>query len=110
MKSNHVEKHTADYHADLIDSLKDSDEALAYLQVALEEYDDDGDYEAFMIALRNLAEAKGGINRLARTTHLNRQNLYRVLSKSGNPRLDTLSNIIHSLGFRLSVARLKTAP
>ncbi|WP_172440413.1 DNA-binding protein [Coxiella burnetii] len=29
--------------------------------------------------------------------HLNRQNLYRVLSKSCNPRLDTLSNIIHAL-------------
>jgi len=75
----------------------------------MEEYDEDGDYEAFMIALRNLAEAKGGINQLAKTTHLNRQNLYRVLSRSGNPRLDTLTNIIHSLGFRLSVSKLDEA-
>lgn len=97
----------ADYHVDLIESLKDDNEAEAYLQVALEEYDEDGDYEAFMLALKNLAEAKGGINELSKKTHLNRQNLYRVLSKSGNPRLGTLSNIIHALGFRLTVAKAK---
>ena len=101
-----IEKYTTDYHAELIELLKDPDEALTYLQVALDEYDEDRDYEAFMIALRNVAEAKGGINKLAERTHLNRQNLYRVLSKTGNPRFDTLCNIIHSLGFKLSVSKL----
>ncbi len=109
MYRHYNKEYIGDYHADLIESLKDPDEALTYLQVALEEYNEDGDYEAFMIALRNLAEVKGGINELSKATHLNRQNLYRVLSKSGNPRLDTLSNIIHSLGFRLSVTKLDEA-
>lgn len=109
MSRNNVKKHMTDYHKDLIESLKDDNEAEAYLQVALEEYDEDGDYEAFMLALKNLAEAKGGINELSKKTHLNRQNLYRVLSKSGNPRLDTLSNIIHALGYRLTVAKVKKA-
>lgn len=90
-----------------MEALKDDNEAEAYLQVALEEYDEDGDYEAFMLALKHLAEARGGINALAKKTHLNRQNLYRVLSKSGNPRLDTLSNVIHALGFKLTVSKLK---
>lgn len=109
MSKSDTKKYIADYHEDLIESLKDDNEAEAYLQVALEEYDEDGDYEAFMLALKNLAEAKGGINELSKKTHLNRQNLYRVLSKSGNPRLDTLSNIIHALGFRLTVTKAKKA-
>lgn len=109
MTKNYAKKHMADYRADLLESLKDDNEAEAYLQVALEEYDEDGDYEAFMLALKNLAEAKGGINVLSKKTHLNRQNLYRVLYKSGNPRLATLSNIIHALGFRLTVSKVKKA-
>jgi len=109
MTNKYNKKYTVDYQADLIESLKDPDEALAYLQVALEEYDQDGDYEMFMIALRNVTEAKGGINALAESTQLNRQNLYRVLSKDGNPRLDTLSTILHSLGFELSVKKLNEA-
>jgi probable addiction module antidote protein len=105
MNKNTIKRYTTDYQPELIESLKDEHEAEAYLQVALEEYDQDGDYEAFMIALKNLAEAQGGIHQLSKKTHLNRQNLYRVLSQSGNPRLDTLAKIIHALGFRLTVAR-----
>jgi probable addiction module antidote protein len=107
MTKNGAEKYIADYHTELIESLKDDDEAEAYLQVALEEYDEDGDYEAFMLALKHLAEEKGGISELSKKTHLNRQNLYRVLSKTGNPRLDTLLNIIHALGFRFKIAKAK---
>jgi DNA-binding phage protein len=66
MNKDIIEKHTTDYHQELIESLKSQDEAEAYLQVALDEYDNDGDYEAFMIALKNLAEAQGGINQLSK--------------------------------------------
>ena len=106
MTNKKENQNTVSYHEELIKSLKDPAEAEAYLNVALDEYDQDGDYEAFMIALKNLADATGGINELANKTHLNRQNLYRVLSKNGNPRLDTLSAIIHGLGFKLAVARV----
>jgi len=99
-------KNISDYHKDFIASLKDIDEAEAYLQVALAEYDDDGDYESFMLALKNLAEAQGGMQKLSRKAHLNRENLYRVLSHSGNPTLETLSKIIHALGFKLTVNKI----
>lgn len=49
-----------DYHHKLIESLSDRDQAMAYLKVALEEYEDDSDHNAFMRALRNVAEAQGG--------------------------------------------------
>ena len=51
-----------------------------YLKASLEE----GDMpEVFLMALRNVAEARG-ISKLARNAHLNRENLYKMLSKEGN--------------------------
>ena len=87
----------------LIESLKDPEEARVYLNVALEEYEKDGDSEAFLRALRDVAEARGGVSMLAEKTKLNRQNLYRTLSNQGNPRLDTLGNVLNALNLRLSI-------
>ena len=49
------------YEEWLVNSLKNKKEAATYLQVALEEYQTDGDLEAFLLALRHVAEAQGGI-------------------------------------------------
>lgn len=89
-----------DYH---IEELRDPGEAQTYLAVALEEYEKDGDPDAFLLALKDVAMAHGGISGLSNRTELNRQNLYRALSKEGNPRLSTVGTILHALGFRLSV-------
>lgn len=96
-------KNTTSYHNELIESLRDTKEADLYLRIAMEEYHEDGDVEALLLALRNIAEAKGGMSQLAKKTHLNRQNLYHVLSKKGNPTLDTLELILKSLGYRLAI-------
>lgn len=101
-----LEKETLDYHQELINSLKDTAEATAYLKIALEEYEEDKDPRFFLIALRNVAEARGGITELSRKTVLNRQNIYRALSGRGNPTFQTLDTIVHGLGFRLSVEPL----
>jgi DNA-binding phage protein len=45
-----------EYQQDLIEGLKNPEEAAAYLNAALEE----GDRETFLLALRNMAEANGG--------------------------------------------------
>ncbi len=42
----------------LIEDLKNPEEAKAYLEVALEEYEQDRDTEAFLMALRHVAEAQ----------------------------------------------------
>ena len=103
MSKKSILKNTTSYHDRLIESLKNPAEANLYLRVAMEEYHEDGDVEAFLIALRNIAEAKGGLSLLSRKTHLNRQNLYNVLSKKGNPTLDTLDLILKALGYKLSI-------
>jgi len=103
MNKSKLSKHTKSYHDDLIVALRDPKECYAYLQVALDEYQEDNDADALLIALRNVAEARGGITKLAKKTHLNRQNLYKALSKTGNPRLDTFGMILKGLGFHLSI-------
>jgi len=91
----------------LIEDLKDSEHAAAYLKAALEDYDEDRNTESLLLALRDIAKAQGGISELAKRTNLNRESLYRALSEKGNPKLETFELILHGLGFRLSVEPLK---
>jgi probable addiction module antidote protein len=95
------------FEDDLRERLADPEYARVFLDVALEEYEQDGDTEAFLLALRDVAEAQGGLTQLAKRTKLNRQNLYKALSSKGNPRLQTVETILHGLGFRLSVEPAK---
>jgi len=93
-------KKSKGYQPNLIESLKDAREAEAYLNAALEE----DDPELFLLALRNVAEAQGGVAQLADKTKLNRESLYRMLSERGNPEFRSLDALLHALGFRLAVA------
>jgi len=98
------------FKAALLEDLKDSSYAQTYLSVALEEYEKDKDVSSFLTALRDVAEAKGGITRLAEKTRLNRQNLYKTLSAKGDPKLNTIETVLHGLGYRLSVVPLNERP
>ena len=91
------------YQPKLLEALRDPEEAAEYLNAALEE----GDKELFLLALRNVADARGGLSKLAEATDLNRENLYRMLSERGNPEFYSLNALLHALGFRLAV-ELKT--
>jgi probable addiction module antidote protein len=87
------------YQEDLIEALKDPREAAAYLNAAMEE----GDRALFLLALRNVAEAHGGMAVVAEKSHLNRENLYRMLSNRGNPEIRSIVNLLQSMGLRLTV-------
>lgn len=93
----------------LIGKLRDPDAAQAYLEIALSEFEEDGNYAAFLQALNDVTKAQGGVGKLAQRTHLKRQSIYRVFSGQANPRLDTLASIIHALGYRLTVEPLNGA-
>ena len=85
----------------LIRELRQSPEfAAEYLRAALEE---DDEPEVLLIALRRIAEARGGIARVAKAAGVQREALYRALSKRGNPRLSTLVAVAKAVGLRLTV-------
>ncbi len=44
---------------------------------------------------------------LAVKTKLNRENLYRVLSKRGNPKLTTIRSLLDEMGLQLTVQSYK---
>lgn len=84
----------------LLDNLQDPEEAAAYLKAALA----DEDERVFLLALRDVLEAQGGdIKHLSEETNLNKQNLYRMLSKRGNPRLTSLKTVLHAIGFEIDI-------
>lgn len=87
----------------LVQALKDPAEAELYLNTALEVYSEDGNWQAFLLALRAVADAHGGIGKLSNKAGVNREHLYVILSAEGNPRLDTLGAILREFGLRLSV-------
>jgi probable addiction module antidote protein len=92
----------------VLEQLQNPEMAKAYLDVALEEYEEDGELAFFLEALRNVVEARFGMTHFAEKTGLNRQNLYRALSAEGNPELRTISLVLHNLGYRLSVQPIST--
>lgn len=93
------------YQDGLTESLKDPTEASEYLNAALE----DGEPEVFLLALRDVVGSYGGMGKLATSTSLNRENLYRMLSTKGNPEFFSLSTVLDAIGFRLAVEPKTTA-
>jgi len=87
---------TAKYVDGLYEDLRDPTEAAAYLNAAVE----DGDQYVLLLALRDVAEARG-IAQTAQAAGLNRENMYRILSATGNPQLSSLMSLLQSLGLRL---------
>ena len=91
------------YQDDLVERLKDHEFALEYLNAALEEskLGDEDSQKILLDALRDVAEAQGGIGPLARKAHVRRENIYRILSPTGNPELRTFTALIRAMGLEL---------
>jgi DNA-binding phage protein len=96
------------WHEYLIQRLAaDREKRVSYLDVALEEYQEDGDTPFFLIGLQNVIESQGGISEVAKKIDIAPQCLSDVLSSEEAPRLDTLNTILQALGCRLSIQPLK---
>ena len=92
---------TGDYHTEHIQWLKDPENAAGYLNAVIDEDDKD----ALLLALRNIAEAEGGMGAVAEKAHVKRESLYRMLSPRGNPALSNLLSILHGMGLKMKYSR-----
>src|SRR5258708_26237875 len=90
---------TEPYREGLLESLKNPEEAVHYLNACLE----DEDARVFLLALRDVADAHGGIRGLSQHAHLNRESLYHMLARSANPSLGSLAAVLDVCGLRLAV-------
>jgi len=87
-------------HEEVMGELLQDEELLAaYLDEAIHE-----GLDVFLVALGDAAKSKG-MTDIAMLTKLNRESLYKALSKTGNPKLITVSTALKALGLRLSIEK-----
>jgi len=80
----------------------DSDEVIAeYLAAALE----DDDPDAFLVAVRDVAKARG-MGDVAAKSGLGRESLYKALRPGALPRFVTVRSVLAALGVRLELVPL----
>jgi probable addiction module antidote protein len=89
------------YDDSLTESLTDPAEAAAYIDAVMEL----DDPTTLLLALRQVAKAHG-MAEVARRANVGDKTLFRALSETGNPTLDTVTKVLHSVGLRLSVTPL----
>src|SRR5437867_12746033 len=88
---------TVSYKKILREKLDDPETAAEYLTSCYEEGP-----EVVLVGLRDIAEAQGGVARAAELSKLNRESLYRLFSRDGNPRLSSLSSVLSALGLKVT--------
>lgn len=97
-------KASVSHHDELINELRaDRQLAVEYLSAALSELDDPNNRAAGLLAMRDVAEAYGGLGAVAQEAGINRESLYRALSPKGNPTLKTILAVMKAVGMKLSV-------
>jgi probable addiction module antidote protein len=73
-----------------------------YLEAALEE----NGIQSFLVALQNTIRATEGMTKTAEIAGVGRESLYKSLSESGNPQIETVDKILRQIGLRFSVTPL----
>lgn len=100
-KQKRIHRHFQEVVAE---QLQDPKNIALYLKIAAA----DEDEGVFLLALRNVVLARcKSVADLAKKTNLNEQNLYRMLSKNGNPRFDSLRSVLRATGIEMDFHPIK---
>jgi len=83
---------------------KNPDNAKAVKQAMIEEFIESPDMpiEDLLKALKEVIKVEG-VSKVAKETHLNRENLYRTFSEKGNPRIQTVNKVLNVFGYRIGI-------
>ena len=63
----------------------------------------DGDVNELLIAMGNIAKAKG-MSQIAKDTGLGRESLYKTFSADAKPRFETVMKVLDSFGVKLQAS------
>ena len=97
-------KLSGSYREYLVGELRaDPEFAVNYLREAFNSLGNHEERAVSMLAIRDVAQAYGGLAKIAEEAGISRESLYRALSPKGNPTLNTLLAVLASVGMRLSV-------
>ena len=81
----------------LLKDLAQPEFARGYLEAALQDFDKDGNIEILLLAMKDIAEAQGGIEELVRWANLSPQTLTYLLNTETPPQLDKVLDILSKL-------------
>ncbi len=101
-------KRTKSYESGLYERLRDPVYAKEYLRAALDDHEEGAD-AVFLLALRDIATANH-MTYIAEATGLNRESLYKMLSRCGNPGINSLKAVLNAVGLELSVELARERP
>lgn len=88
-----------DFKEWLMEELRDNPQACVdYINDVKEE----GDIRAYLLAIKDVIDANGGMSEIARKTKLSRGSMYKALSGARYPRIDTIDKIMNSIGIDTS--------
>jgi probable addiction module antidote protein len=83
---------------DMADNINSKEEVYAYLEAALAE----NNLETLFDVIGAIARSKG-MSQIARELGLNRESLYKALSREGNPSFATMTKVLDVLGYELKI-------
>jgi probable addiction module antidote protein len=89
------------YQEYLIESLKDSEEAAAYIEAILEA--ENPEPELLASALKDVIDARLRMNNLSEQAKLSWETLNKILSESGGTEIYNLVALLDALGFSLAI-------
>lgn len=81
-----------------VDYLKTDEDIKEYLKASFET----GDSKLIAKALGDVAKIKG-MSKISRKTRLDRSSLYTSLTKSGDPKLSTVTKLVKNFGYSVSI-------
>ena len=90
-----------DYHSDLLIRLADPEHAALYLKAALEATLQDGDREAFVLAISNVAEAQAMVRTAASDANSVREGQLAEAKKIDSLSVETLLSVLDTLGLKM---------
>ncbi|MBQ6516656.1 helix-turn-helix domain-containing protein [bacterium] len=99
-------KENVRFDDDLNEHLKDVNEQALWLQVALDEYLKDGNFDAFYACLEKVIEIRNiSVRKMSKDLELSRSNIIKLLDGQTKtaPKVDTLVKIFDYLDFEIKI-------
>jgi DNA-binding phage protein len=94
------------FEDDLKEHLQDVNDQALWLQVALDEYLQDGNFDAFYASLEKIIEVRNiSIRKMSKELELSRSNIIKLLDGQTKtaPKIDTLVKIFDYLDFEIKI-------
>ena len=93
----------------LIKKLRNNPKALrTYINYIVKEFDKDRNLDVFLGCLKvAIMASRGTATKISNTAGIDRSGIYKALSNSTKPRIDTFLNILNGIGIKISFIPLK---